>query len=58
LGNYAFSPAVSGGLTVGYRFADIDIDNIGGLDVSGSGLSSENYSGVTVRLGLTFSQPK
>jgi len=57
--NYAFSPMFSGGLNVGYRFADIDIDKIGGVDnTSSSPLQSENYSGVVLRASLSISAPK
>jgi len=57
LGRYAFSPVFSGLLSLGYRIADIEIDNIGGQDVSGSGLDSENFSGMTVRVGIELHQP-
>lgn len=57
LGRYAFSPMFSGLLSLGYRIADIEIDNIGGQDVSSSGLESENFSGMMVRVGLELHQP-
>ena len=58
--NYALGAAVHAELGVGYRFADIKVDKIGGIDndPSVSGLDTEDYSGVTVRIGLQIHQPK
>jgi hypothetical protein len=47
----------SGAMSVGYRIADISIDNIGGQDVSDAGLDSEDYSGLMVRLGIEMHAP-
>jgi hypothetical protein len=55
--SHAFSPVMSGAFTVGYRLADIDVDNIGGEDPSTIPLSSEDYSGLMLRVGLNFSAP-
>lgn len=55
--NHTFSPMISGNLTVGYRVADINVDTIGGQDAAGSGLNSENYSGLVTRFGFTYHQP-
>lgn len=57
MGRYAFNPMWSGVASVGYRIADIEIDNIGGQDVSSSGLDTEDYSGVMVRVGIELHQP-
>ena len=56
--NYAFSPMFAGNFSLGYRAADIKVDTIGGVDATGSPLSSENYSGVVARLGITLQQPR
>jgi hypothetical protein len=56
--SHAFTPMMSGGVDVGYRIADINIDKIGGQDPAGSGLSSEDYSGMIFRAKLSFTQPK
>jgi hypothetical protein len=55
-GSYAFAPEFSGILTVGYRLANIDIDTIGGQDVSSQGLKTEDYSGVIIRAGISLHQ--
>jgi hypothetical protein len=47
----------SGMAAIGYRIADIEIDNIGGEDVSGAGLESENFSGMMMRVGIELHQP-
>jgi hypothetical protein len=57
LGRYAFNPSVSGQFSVGYRAADVDIESIGGQDPTGSGLESEDYSGVVLRAAFSFHQP-
>ncbi len=54
----AFSPAFSGVLSLGYRMADVEIEEIGGQDPTGSGLESEDYSGVVARVGFSFHQPR
>ncbi|NOT33216.1 MAG: hypothetical protein HOP12_03500 [Candidatus Eisenbacteria bacterium] len=58
LGNYSFSPMLSGGLAFGYRVADIEIDDVGGQTPEDfdSALETENYSGVVARVSLSFTQ--
>lgn len=56
--NYAFSPTMGGNVSLGYRVADIGVDTIGGQDASGSGLDTENYSGLAARVGFTFHQAR
>jgi len=57
VGTKSFTPAVSGMLSLGYRFADIKIKDIAGQDVSSQGLSHEDYSGLVARVGLSFHVP-
>ena len=57
-GNYAFAPEFAGFVSAGYRMADIDIDTIGGQDVSASGLKTEDYSGLVLRVGISLMQSK
>lgn len=56
--SYAFAPEFAGFLSAGYRFADINIDTIGGQDVSASGLKSEDYSGLVLRVGISLMTAK
>jgi hypothetical protein len=56
--SYTFSSMFSGNLSLGYRGADINVDSIGGVDATGSGLDTENYSGMVARLGFTVQQPR
>jgi hypothetical protein len=57
LARYAFNPSFSGQFSVGYRAADIDVESIGGQDPTGSGLESEDYSGVVLRAAFSIHQP-
>lgn len=57
MSRYNFNPMWSGIMSLGYRFADVEIDNIGGQDVSSAGLETENYSGLSVRVGIEMHQP-
>ena len=57
-GNYAFAPEFAGFVSAGYRMADINIDTIGGVDVSASGLKTEDYSGLVLRVGISLMQSK
>jgi hypothetical protein len=57
-GSYAFAPEFAGFVSAGYRMADIDIDTIGGQDVSASGLKTEDYSGLVLRVGISLMQSK
>ena len=55
MGSYRFSPLFSGNLGLGYRIADIEIDEIGGEPVDGSlPFDSQDYSGLSVRAGLSM----
>lgn len=56
--NWNFTPTFAGNVSLGYRLADVNVDTIGGTDASGSGLESENYSGVCARVGFTFHQAR
>lgn len=57
VGTHSFTPAISGMLQLGYRFADVKIKDIAGQDVSSSGLTHEDYSGLVARVGFNFHQP-
>lgn len=57
MANWGFTPMFSGNLAAGYRFASIDIDEIGGVSASGSGLEKEDYSGLSLRVGFSLTQP-
>lgn len=58
MASYAFSPMFSGDFGAGYRIADITIDTIGGVDPAGSGLESQDYSGFSLRAGLSMNFSK
>ena len=53
--SYAFSPMFAGEFSAGYRLADISIESIGGVDPTGSGLESQDYSGFSLRAGISMS---
>lgn len=55
--NYAMTPTVSWNMSAGYRFANINIDTIGGQSTTGSSLNSEDYSGLSLRVGFSLTQP-
>jgi hypothetical protein len=57
-GSYAFAPEFAGFVSAGYRFANIKIKDIGGQDVSASGLKTEDYSGLVLRVGISLMQSK
>ena len=54
--NYAMTPTFSWNASAGYRIANINIDTIGGQPTTGSGLSSEDYSGLSLRMGFSLTQ--
>lgn len=54
--NYAMTPTFSWNASAGYRIANINIDTIGGQSTTGSGLSSEDYSGLSIRMGFSLTQ--
>lgn len=56
LGRFSMNPALSGLVSVGYRRADIHIDELGGVDLSSIGLDTEDYSGLVARLGIELHQ--
>lgn len=57
MANWGFTPMFAANFGAGYRFANINIDKIGGQDPTGTGLSSEDYSGLSLRVGFSLTQP-
>jgi hypothetical protein len=57
MANWGFTPMFAGNFGAGYRFAKINIDDIGGQSTAGSGFDSEDYSGLSLRAGISLTQP-
>jgi len=57
MANWGFTPMFAANFGAGYRFANINIDEIGGTSTAGSPLQNEDYSGLSLRVGFSLTQP-